>query len=360
MKRDVAREEDEQKEIWSEFHPRVFGSLSPVISPVLAKRSVVEATWGAYPKLEWRLGGEVGHGGGGRGCCERDRGAEDLLYNEFQNRQRRSVPHLLVYVGSPIIHVRPCFGAHGLIEHRQSTKRSTLAAMATSTAESDIIYTIQTDTVVQPSGSNTDVGPSSITTAPEFPTAPGPASINTPDLTADYSGTCATPMMTGYRPFWASSGYDPYECGARAVLLDWQEYCCDGLMIDITQPLKGSSGGNSSEMCFENIRCCSADSQTTVGTVTSCTAGTEAKLIPDASVSSAFYATASTTGDAFGSDAFGIGSTTEDAFSSGDFGLGSTTSAIASPTNAAPSLHSASFTLVPLTALFLLITTLAT
>lgn len=112
-----------------------------------------------------------------------------------------------------------------------------------------------------------------------------------PTPTEPYTGTCATPMMTGDRPYWARSGYDPYNCGSSIILLDWTIYCCNGNLIDLTQPLGSGQGSRfDHELCFENMRCCSGDPAVTHGTATSCTAGTEASMLLDSSVSVSFYA----------------------------------------------------------------------
>jgi hypothetical protein len=182
------------------------------------------------------------------------------------------------------------------------------ACAATTTAESDIVFSIQTDTVVEPSvPCNTDgITSASITSD---------VSTSTNSLPSfPYSGTCSAPLMTGNRPFWASSGYDPFDCGAEVILLDWTIYCCKGLMIDVSQPLIGqetSNGTERGEMCFENIRCCSDDPNTTNAPITSCTVGTPATLLLESQVSTAFYATASTTcTDFFCSDSSSISSPT--------------------------------------------------
>jgi hypothetical protein len=155
--------------------------------------------------------------------------------------------------------------------------------------------------------------------------------------TEPYTGTCATPMMTGDRPWWARSGYDPYGCGTSLITLNWTIFCCNGNVIDLTQALDKNAGtGDSSEMCFENMRCCSGDPALTHGTATTCTVGTEASMLLDSSVSSEFYATIS-------------GSTTSE---SDPFSTITSGTASASPTNPSSTAPHEAPTLPLLAALF--------
>ena len=156
--------------------------------------------------------------------------------------------------------------------------------MATS-ANDDGLFTIQTDTVIDDTSTATDSSPTT-TTDDDF----GFDSTST----EPYTGTCATPLMTGNRPYWAKSGYDPYDCGSSIILLNWTTYCCNGKLIDLSQPLSGGDDFRfDNELCFENMRCCSDDPDVTQGSATSCTAGTAASMPLESSVSSEFYATAS-------------------------------------------------------------------
>lgn len=174
-----------------------------------------------------------------------------------------------------------------------------MASPPRTTNESDLVFTIQTDTVLE----STTTSPSPTTTAGSL--AATITACSTPSDFVDepgmmpsypYCGTCSQPMMTGDRPFWASSGYDPFDCGAQAILLNWDTYCCKGLMIDTGSPL--------GEMCFENIRCCSDDPDITNTAATTCSIGTPARLIAESSVSSAFYATQTSSTTGFEGSAF--------------------------------------------------------
>jgi hypothetical protein len=111
--------------------------------------------------------------------------------------------------------------------------------------------------------------------------------------TVPYTGTCATPLQTGNRPWWHKSGYDPYDCGSGVILLNWTTYCCNGNVIDLTQVLNDEATNRyEGELCFENMRCCSGDPAVTIGAATSCTAGTEASMLLESSLSTAYWSTA--------------------------------------------------------------------
>ena len=160
--------------------------------------------------------------------------------------------------------------------------------MAASATES--LFSIQTDTVL-------DDG----TTDLSSPSTTDDGSSFGSSTTVDDSSmeACATPLMTGYRPYYGRSGFDPYGCGGWIQLQNETLYCCNGKLIDRTQPLKGAA-----EMCLENIRCCSGDPDVTLGYATTCTAGSEARVVLDSSISSEYYATQSssttTEANAFG------------------------------------------------------------
>lgn len=169
-----------------------------------------------------------------------------------------------------------------------------MSSPPSTTNESDLIFTIQTDTVLESSTLSSTAGLTSATPVTDasssFPTTE--LYFPTPTTGDDiiYTGTCEAPMQTGDRPFWARSGYDPFDCGANAILLNWTIYCCAGLLIDINPRAERA------ELCFEDMRCCSEDSATTNDLdVTACSVGSAAHLLLESSVSNAFYATASTT-----------------------------------------------------------------
>lgn len=155
------------------------------------------------------------------------------------------------------------------------------------TSTDDGLFTIQTDTVLDDTSTADDSSPTTTTTTDDdfgFDAT----------STEPYTGTCATPMMTGDRPYWAKSGFDPYDCGSSIILLNWTTYCCNGKLIDVSQPLSGGDGFRfENDLCFENMRCCSGDPDITQGSATSCTAGTAASMPLESSVSSEFYASAS-------------------------------------------------------------------
>lgn len=90
------------------------------------------------------------------------------------------------------------------------------------------------------------------------------------------SSTFPAPLPT---PFWFSSDT---ASGCRATIIDPAEssdtYCCNGLLIDITQPILGLTSAQQQPFYFQNLRCCSADSDVALGSVTSCTTGSAASL----------------------------------------------------------------------------------
>ncbi|KAF8862156.1 hypothetical protein BDZ45DRAFT_686920 [Acephala macrosclerotiorum] len=87
--------------------------------------------------------------------------------------------------------------------------------------------------------------------------------------------TSPAPLPT---PFWFSGGGTACE----ATIIDPAEnsdtYCCNGLLIDISQPILGPVSAQRHPFYFQNLRCCSADSDVTLGSVTSCITGSAASL----------------------------------------------------------------------------------
>ena len=160
------------------------------------------------------------------------------------------------------------------------------------------LFTIQTDTVLDDT-----------TTPPLPPDSLSPTTTSTTRTTdftdqfattpvTDYSGPCATPMQTGNRPWWAWSGYDPFDCGTSLITLNWTIYCCNGNVIDLTESLrKQPNEPVGRDLCFENLRCCSGDPALTIGSETTCSVGKLETMALESSVSEAFYGTASMTNE---------------------------------------------------------------
>ncbi|KUJ22939.1 uncharacterized protein LY89DRAFT_161570 [Mollisia scopiformis] len=99
-------------------------------------------------------------------------------------------------------------------------------------------------------------------------------------------GSSIAPLPT---PFWFSSGTGgsaPASC--QATIIDPAEssdtYCCNGLLIDITQPILGSLSAQQHPFYFDNLRCCSADPDVALGSVTSCSTGSAAMLATSVAV----------------------------------------------------------------------------
>lgn len=89
--------------------------------------------------------------------------------------------------------------------------------------------------------------------------------------------TSSVPLPT---PFWFSgAGSAPASCPASVINPGQSStaYCCDGLLIDITQPILGSVS-QQQPFYFEDLRCCSGDPDVALGSVTSCSTGTAAML----------------------------------------------------------------------------------
>jgi hypothetical protein len=91
--------------------------------------------------------------------------------------------------------------------------------------------------------------------------------------------TSSVPLPT---PFWFSGavGSAPASCLASIINPNQSNtiYCCNGLLIDITQPILGSSSFQQQPFYFQDLRCCSGDQDVALGSVTSCSTGTAALL----------------------------------------------------------------------------------
>lgn len=91
-----------------------------------------------------------------------------------------------------------------------------------------------------------------------------------------FSGTSTFSSLTPLAsPFWSSSS-DP-KCGAVVVdPVTNIQHCCDGLLIDRTQPITGAEA-NQHPYYFENLRCCSG-ARLTVADVTTCDSAAQVTL----------------------------------------------------------------------------------
>ncbi|KAE8453144.1 hypothetical protein EG329_011211 [Mollisiaceae sp. DMI_Dod_QoI] len=91
------------------------------------------------------------------------------------------------------------------------------------------------------------------------------------------SSASIAPLPT---PFWFSNGGVAVAC--QASIVDPAEssntYCCNGLLIDIIQPILNSLSAQQQPFYFDNLRCCSGDPNVALGSVTTCSTGSEATL----------------------------------------------------------------------------------
>ena len=89
------------------------------------------------------------------------------------------------------------------------------------------------------------------------------------------STTTLIPLPT---PFWSATSNNP-TCGATINDSPQnQTYCCNGLLLDITQGILGPAVYQS-PFYFKDLRCCSGDPNVTLASVTFCTAGTQEELV---------------------------------------------------------------------------------
>lgn len=98
-----------------------------------------------------------------------------------------------------------------------------------------------------------------------------------------FSGTSTFSSLTPLAsPFWSSSS--DLKCGAVVVDPDTNiQFCCDGLLIDLTQPITGT-GADQHPYYFENLRCCSGVG-VALGDVTTCGGATQVTLTEQLSTS---------------------------------------------------------------------------
>lgn len=95
-------------------------------------------------------------------------------------------------------------------------------------------------------------------------------------MSVSFSGTSTFSSLTPLAsPFWSTSP-DP-KCGAVITDPDTNiQFCCNGLLIDTTQPMAGA-GANNHPYYFENLRCCSGVG-VALGDVTTCGGASQVAL----------------------------------------------------------------------------------